>query len=138
MSQGIRRNEQGSNKWFIWICSLLKILIQNSFKHYVRYWDKTVQQDCCFCCMFGSCNSEANVSCDSEANEYRRCLLNLTQNTTSWWQQSNQHGIEIRNYWMYILRGFTDCPEVLYHPVFATGFFNRKNGGVTGWLTMVS
>lgn len=40
----------------------------------------------------------------------------------------------IRNYWMYILRSFTDCPRsciIQYSPL---GFFNRKNGGVTGLI----
>ena len=33
---------------------------------------------------------------------------------------------------MYILSGFTDFPEALYHPVFLIGFLYRENGGFPG------
>ena len=33
---------------------------------------------------------------------------------------------------MYLLSGFTDCPEALYHPVFLIGFLYRENGGFPG------
>ena len=61
--------------------------------------------------------------------EYRtRHLLNLIQNT----RLCGQQDVGIRD--TYILGGFMDCYETLYHPVFLLGFLSRENGSITDWL----
>ena len=32
---------------------------------FLNTWASTVQQYCCFCCIFGFCNLRARLSCDS-------------------------------------------------------------------------
>ena len=65
-----------------------------------------------------------------ELVEYKRShLLNPVRIPSPGGQKSSHQGTGIRDYWMYILSGFTDCPEALYHPVFLIGFLYRENGG---------
>lgn len=66
--------------------------------------------------------------------EYRSYLLTLIQNIRSCWIEWPA-GYKIRDFWMLISGGFADCPEVLHHLAFTTGFLYREKEGIAGWLT---
>lgn len=86
-----------------------------------------------FCCVFGFCHSKAKISCDSGANGIQKIAsfkLNTEYQVLVTVEQPA--GYKIRDHWVYILGGLTDCPEVLYCVVFPTGFLFKENGGITG------
>ena len=80
-------------------------------------------------------------SCDAGVNEIHKRTSFKSKNTESLGpggQQSGRQGIEIGDFGMYILGGFADCPEVLDHLVFPTGFFYGEDGGIqTGWHSLI-
>ena len=67
-------------------------------------------------------------------NYRKRHVLNLIQNTRSWWTVEWPAGYNDWELLNVYFGSLIDCPVVQYHPVYPIGFFYGANEGFIGWL----